>query len=340
MIKMGGRAKVILIFGVLLLIGFSFPATLNAFIPPINQNFLCNPGFETNNCWTSNGPVGLTGDANTGLRAVTLGPNSNIGQNLQNPLPPGSACVIAHLKTPIIIDIIDSIDSNLGPNSIGPTVEFNLGGVSSGDFGPAPVSHYEQREVDVQIPQIVTFASFGNPTSSFEVFLDDVAIISGPCPTATTTTASTTTTTTITSTTTTSTTTTESTTTTTSTSTTTTTLPCTDPEIEVSADKPQYRTSDRMNIGLKITNQRCSAVVDILIIVERPLCVNDNRFVILEDRKSVTLPSGFDFNNPTWKSLFLPPIHWGDYTLRAFIKDPATGKTISQSEATFSFGNS
>jgi hypothetical protein len=142
-------------------------------------------------------------------------------------------------------------------------------------------------------------------------------------------------------TTTTSTTTTESTTTTTtSTTSTTTTIPaCTDPEIEVSADKPQYTISDRMNIGLKVTNQRCSVVVDILIILERPLCVNDNRFDILENRRSVTLPSGFDFNNPTWKSLILPPIHWGEYTLRAFLKDPVTGKTISQSEATFSFGN-
>jgi hypothetical protein len=94
-----------------------------------------------------------------------------------------------------------------------------------------------------------------------------------------------------------------------------------------------------LNIGLKVINPGEPVVVDILIFVVRPLCTNDNRFDVLENRKSVTLPSGFDFNNPTWKSLLLPPIHWGDYTLRAFIKDPATGKTISHSKARFSFGN-
>jgi hypothetical protein len=110
------------------------------------------------------------------------------------------------------------------------------------------------------------------------------------------------------------------------------------PEIEITTNEPKFRTSDRLDIGLSVTNPGEAAVLDILIILERPLCVNDNRFDLLENRKSVRLPSGYDFNNPTWKSLILPPIHWGDYTLLAFIKDPVTGKTISHSKATFSFG--
>jgi hypothetical protein len=368
-INMGGRTKVILIFGVLLLIGFSLPSTLNAMIVDPNDNLLGNPGFETANAWFPFGTVGV-GDPNTGVRGAMFdGPNSGVTQFFDPPLPADIYCEVVHMRlegsVPGMIDIqlitqsgTDTVQIDIAPN----------GGV------------YQQFERQRSVTSPIVGFAVGN-VDDIVTHADDFALISGPCPTTTTTTiiettttiietttttvptttttestttttestttttesTTTTTTTTTESTTTTTestTTTTESTTTTSTTSTTTTTTLPPPPGIEITTNKPKLRTSDRLDIGLKVTNPGDPVVVDILILVERPLCVNDNRFDILENRRSVTLPQGFDFNNPTWKSLILPPIHWGEYTLRAFIKDPATGITISHSEAHFTFGNS
>ena len=104
--------------------------------------------------------------------------------------------------------------------------------------------------------------------------------------------------------------------------------------ISIYTDKYSYSAGEKMYLGLDIYNPLDSPItVCIAIWLEKP---RYPRYLILHAH-AVTLPAGFTYSNPTFKSYVLPSIPPGTYTWHAAILNPTTHTVYVEDTAEWQF---
>jgi len=105
--------------------------------------------------------------------------------------------------------------------------------------------------------------------------------------------------------------------------------------ISIYTDKYTYSSGDTMHVGLNITNPfDCAIHVCVTIWLEKPI----GPIVMLLHAHNVTLPAGFTYSNPNFRSFLLPSIPDGVYTWHAALLNPTTHSIIDEDTAEWQFG--
>jgi len=105
------------------------------------------------------------------------------------------------------------------------------------------------------------------------------------------------------------------------------------PRVSIYTDRTSYTTGDRMHLGLDVKNPLDSAQrVGLNIYLETPIARN----ITLIDR-TVALPAGLNYSNPSFKVFKLPNIPKGTYAWHAILRDPVTDEIISEDTAYWEF---
>lgn len=108
------------------------------------------------------------------------------------------------------------------------------------------------------------------------------------------------------------------------------------PSISIYTDKTNYFVSDTMEVGLDLTNPHDTRGVGIYIWVESP---GGAKYWVVR-KPWVSLPNGFEYSNPAWKTYTLPPLPLGNYSWHAVVVDPSTSYILSESIASWTFNDS
>ncbi len=107
-----------------------------------------------------------------------------------------------------------------------------------------------------------------------------------------------------------------------------------EPSVSIYTDKYTYHASDTMHLGLDIYNPLDDPVtVCVAIWLERPV----SPIVVILHAHAVTLPAGFTYSNPNFKSFVLPSIPSGVYTWHAAFLNPATHAILVEDTAEWQF---
>ena len=103
--------------------------------------------------------------------------------------------------------------------------------------------------------------------------------------------------------------------------------------ISINTDKSGYAPGDTMNVSLNISNPGDAIDVGIYIWVDLP---SGGKFFVLK-KSLITLPAGFEYSNPTFRSITLHSIASGNYAWHAVLYDPGKSEIISESIAPWTF---
>lgn len=104
--------------------------------------------------------------------------------------------------------------------------------------------------------------------------------------------------------------------------------------ISVYTDRNSYSAGDTMNLGLNVTNPLDRGVtVCIAIWVKKP----DGSIYLILHAHAVTLPEGFEYSNPDFKTFTLPSIPTGNYTWHAAFLKRTTHTIIAEDTAEWQF---
>ncbi|MFQ6095734.1 MAG: ABC transporter substrate-binding protein, partial [Candidatus Bathyarchaeia archaeon] len=97
--------------------------------------------------------------------------------------------------------------------------------------------------------------------------------------------------------------------------------------ISIYTDKDTYLAGDTMHLGLNITNPFDFAIyVCVAIWLEKPT----GPIYLLLHKHNVTLPAGFTYSNPNFRSFEIPTIPTGAYTWHAALLDPTTHSIVDE----------
>lgn len=88
-----------------------------------------------------------------------------------------------------------------------------------------------------------------------------------------------------------------------------------------------------MKVGLKLTNPENAIVVGVGVWIDLPS--GDKYWVVREPY--VTVPEGFSYANPAWRSYVLPSLQPGSYAWHAMVVDASTAYVLSESKAPWMF---
>ncbi len=104
--------------------------------------------------------------------------------------------------------------------------------------------------------------------------------------------------------------------------------------ISIYTDKYGYSAGDTMYLGLNLANPLDNPItVCVAIWLERPV----GPIKIILHAHAVTLPAGFTYSNPNFKSFILPSIPSGVYTWHAALLNPTTHATVAEDTAEWQF---
>lgn len=105
------------------------------------------------------------------------------------------------------------------------------------------------------------------------------------------------------------------------------------PSIRVYTDKMNYSKNDTIKVGLNLTNPQDAINVGVGVWADLP---SGGKYWVVQE-PWVTLPRGFSYSNPTWKSYALPSLQPGKYSWHAVVVDPFTYYVLSESISQWTF---